>query len=147
MELDLHPSLLAVCRLPRDEAIPDWVDLTAAPLVSVTRTASELSLVVPQAHVPPGVRAEAGWQALSVRGPLPFHLTGILASLSRSLAEAEVPIFAISTYDTDWLLIAHDRLGDALTALEHAGHQIHATPTSNEPWRAHSSDGRGPATP
>lgn len=133
MELDLHPTLLAVCRLPHDEAIPDWADLPAHPLVSITRTASELSLVLPQAHVPPGVDGETGWRALSVRGPLPFHLTGILASLSAPLAEAGVPVFALSTYETDWLLVAHDRLSDACAALEQAGHRIHPTPASDEP--------------
>jgi uncharacterized protein len=127
MELDLHPELLAVCRLRPDEAVPVELDLTGRPLVSITRTADELSLVLPQAHVPPGIRAESGWRALSVRGPLPFHLTGILAALAAPLAAAGVPIFALSTYDTDWLLVAHDRLDDACATLEQAGHRIHPT--------------------
>lgn len=62
---------------------------------------------------------------MSVRGPLPFALTGILASLSAPLAEAAVPVFAISTYDTDWLLIRDTRLGVATAALKDAGHEIH----------------------
>jgi uncharacterized protein len=80
---------------------------------------------VPQAAVPSGVQTEPGWRALSVRGPLPFHLTGILVSLAAPLAEVGVPIFALSTHDTDWLLVGHDRVGDACAALENAGHRIH----------------------
>lgn len=125
MELDLHAPRLAVCRLAPGEPVPGWVDLRSRPLVAITATEEELSLVLPQADVPPGVRAEAGWRALSVRGPLPFHLTGILASLATPLAAAGVPIFAVSTHDTDWLLVGQDHLGRACAALEDAGHRIH----------------------
>jgi uncharacterized protein len=128
MELDLHATLLAVCRLPPEGAVPGWADQAFQPLVSITRTTSEPSIVLPQAEVPSDVQAEPGWRALSVRGPLPFHLTGILASLAAPLAEAGVPIFAISTHDTDWLLVGHDRLSDACAALEDAGHRIHGAP-------------------
>lgn len=125
MELDLHATLLAICRLPPEDAVPSWADQALQPLVSLTRTADELSVVLPQAEVPSDVQAERGWRALSVRGPLPFHLTGILASLAAPLAEAGVPIFALSTHDTDWLLVAHDQVGDACAALEGTGHRIH----------------------
>lgn len=125
MELDLHATLLAVCRLAPEDAVPAWADRVLQPLVSITRTADELSLVLPRSAVPSDVQAEIGWRALSVRGPLPFHLTGILASLAVALAEAGVPIFALSTHDTDWLLVGGDRVGDACAALEKAGHQIH----------------------
>jgi uncharacterized protein len=125
VELDVHATLLAVCRLPPDSGIPRWVGLASQPLVSITRTASELSIVLPQADVPPEVRSEAGWRAMSVCGPLHFSLTGILASLCGPLAAAGVPVFVISTYDTDWLLIADDRSGDAIAALEEAGHRVH----------------------
>jgi len=136
MELDLHATLLAVCRLPADHAVPAWADLTSPPLVSITRSAGELSLVLPQADVPVGVQAETGWRALSVRGPLPFHLTGILASLAAPLAEALVPVFAVSTHDTDWLLVGQDRLSDACAALEAAGHRIHDAAAPSAPASA-----------
>jgi uncharacterized protein len=125
MELDHHATDLAVCRLPADDAVPTWALRASGPLVSITRTPSELSVVLPQADVPAHVRAEPGWRALAVRGPLPFHLVGVLASLASPLAEAGVPIFVISTHDTDWLLVRHDRLGDARAALTDAGHRIH----------------------
>lgn len=125
MEVDLHAPLLAICRLPPEDAVPSWADRVLRPLVSITRTADELSVVLPQAEVPSDVQAERGWRALSVRGPLPFHLTGILASLAAPLAEAGVPIFALSTHDTDWLLVGHDQASDACAALEGAGHRVH----------------------
>ena len=74
MELDLHATLLAIGRLPHEDAVPRWADQVFQPLASITRTADELSVVLPQ--------AEPGWRALSVRRPLPFHLIGILASLA-----------------------------------------------------------------
>jgi len=126
MELDLHRGKLAVCRLVPDAPTPDWVDGAEGPLSSVTRTPAELSIVVAEGAVPDHVRAEAGWRALSVRGPLAFSLTGVLSSLAVPLAAAGVPIFALSTFDTDWLLVGGDRLRDAITALEEAGHRVHA---------------------
>jgi len=125
MELDLYETDLAVCRLPADAPIPEWASHAPGPLVSITRTERELSIVAAQAAVPQDVQAEGGWRAMAVRGPLPFHLVGILASLAAPLADAEVPIFAVSTHDTDWLLVGHDRLGDARAALTAAGHRIH----------------------
>ena len=125
MELDLHATPLAVCRLASDDAVPRWATRASRPLVAITRTDRELSIVLPQVDVPSGVPAELDWRALAVRGPLPFHLVGVLASLTAPLAEAGVPIFAISTHDTDWLLVPRDRVSEACAALETAGHRVH----------------------
>jgi hypothetical protein len=70
------------------------------------------------------VPAQRGYAALAVRGPLDFSLTGILAALAAPLADAGIPIFAISTYDTDVLLVAETWLGDARQALQRAGHVV-----------------------
>jgi hypothetical protein len=88
------------------------------------RTASELSVVCAAAGVPDDVRAERGWRALAVEGPLDLALTGVLASLLVPLAHAGVSIFAVSTYDTDYVLVRSERLADALEALRGAGHRI-----------------------
>ena len=93
-------------------------------MASVTRTAAELSIVAPSAAVPPEVRAERDWRALRVAGPLDFALTGILASLAAPLADAGVSIFALSTYDTDYVLVRHPQLDVALAALRAAGHTV-----------------------
>lgn len=124
MELEVHPTRLAVCRLEPGLPVPRWVPEEAAPLMSVTRTRDELSIVAPQEVVPEDVTAERGWRALSVRGPLEFSMTGVLASLSGALAEAGVPIFVVSTYDTDWLLVRGGDLGRAVDVLRAAGHHV-----------------------
>ena len=122
MTLDVLPGRLAVCRLAPSASVASWMQ--AGPLWSVTRTDAELSVVCAEGAVPEGVTAETGWRALRVRGPLAFELTGILADLARTLAEAGVPIFAVSTFDTDVLLVKADRLDDAIDALRAAGHEV-----------------------
>jgi hypothetical protein len=94
------------------------------PFCSVTRTADELSVVCPEGCVPPGVAREGGWRALEVEGPLDFALTGVLLSVAAPLARAAVPIFALSTYDTDYVLVREDRLEDAVRSLAGAGHRV-----------------------
>lgn len=115
------PYRLAVCRLNAGDAIPDWA-LNSA-WHSVTRTPEELSIVCEESCVPAGVRCQPGWRVLMLEGPFDFGLTGILASVLQPLAEARVPIFALSTFDTDWVLVPADRLMDACAALQAAGHQ------------------------
>ena len=120
LTLSLLPDILAVCRLPAGAVLPAWA--TAGAFYAVTRTADELSVVCPQQQVPAGVTCQPGWRCLQVAGPLDFALTGVLASLAQPLAEAGVPIFALSTYDTDYLLAPAASLDAALAALRSAGH-------------------------
>ncbi|MGZ4270534.1 MAG: ACT domain-containing protein [Solirubrobacteraceae bacterium] len=123
LKLTAGTERLAVCRLDAGAALRAWFDAAVAPCALV-RTAGELSLVAPQDAVPAGVRAERDWIALAVEGPLDFALTGILASLAGALAAAGVPIFALSTYDTDRLLVPAARRGDAIAALRRDGHDV-----------------------
>jgi uncharacterized protein len=125
LELRVLPGALAVARLRPGEPVPAWASAAGA-LHAVVRTAGELSVVCDDAAVPAGVRAERGFRALAVAGPLDFALTGVLAALAVPLAEAGVPIFAVSTYDTDHLLVRAERLGEAIAALEAAGHRVQA---------------------
>jgi hypothetical protein len=120
--LFLLPETFAVCRLPAGAALPAWA--IAGSLYAVTRTAEELSIVCAQAQVPDGVTCQPGWRCLQVAGPLDFAMTGVLASLAGPLAAAGVSIFAISTYDTDYLLLPGDGLAQAVTALRSAGHTV-----------------------
>jgi hypothetical protein len=92
------------------------------------RTAAELSVVCEEGAVPDAVRAQRGWRALEVSGPLDLAMTGVLASLAVPLADAGVPIFAVSTYDTDYVLVPGARLHDAVTALRAAGHHVDGGP-------------------
>ena len=119
--LSILPEVFAVCRLSPDTPIPAWA---AGGFLSLTRTAEELSIVCAQAQVPDSVKSEKGWRCLKVAGPLDLSLMGILAALTAPLAQAQIAIFAISTYDTDYLLVKEKDLEQAVHVLNQAGHSI-----------------------
>ena len=122
LTLHLLPTTLAVCRLAADAPLPDWA--IGGSFWSITRTSAELSIVCAERAVPVATVAERDWRCFEVAGPLAFTLTGVLAALTEALAEAAISIFALSTYDTDYLLVrAHD-LERAIQTLRAAGHQI-----------------------
>jgi uncharacterized protein len=112
---------LAVCQLTADAPVPDWA--LAGGFFCVTRTADELSIVCEENRVPAGVRAERDWVSLKLEGPFPFSMTGVLASFLEPLAEAGIPIFAVSTFDTDYVLIKRETLEAAVEVLRTAGHE------------------------
>ena len=114
---------LGIARLGAGTPVPAWA-ADARGFTTVTRTPDELSIVVPLDTVPTGVPAEGPFVSFRVAGTLPFGLVGILASLVDPLAAAGIPIFAVSTYDTDWILVPLDRSGAARAALEAAGHRF-----------------------
>jgi hypothetical protein len=126
LSLTLLPGRHAVCRLPPDAPLPDWA-LRGA-FTSITRTAEELSLVCPEEVVPPTVRREAGWRCLRVAGTLDFSLMGVLAGLTGALAQAGVPVFALSTFDTDYLLVKEGDLPRALEVLRQSGYAVDEGP-------------------
>ena len=107
----------AVCRFDPSASIPSWA-LAGSGLVSITRTPAELSIVAAETLVPAEVTAERGWAAMRVAGKLDFSIVGLLAKLTGALAEAEISCFAISTYDTDYILVKE---GDADRAVEALG--------------------------
>jgi uncharacterized protein len=111
----------AICRLEWDAEIPDWA--TNGTLSSITRTSDELSIICEETAVPRDVKAERGFHCVQLLGPFDFQAIGILESFLRPLAEAAVPIFAISTYDTDWILIQERHWERALLVLTTAGYE------------------------
>jgi hypothetical protein len=122
LTLYLLPGVLAVCRLGQDAPIPEWA--SGRRFSSVTRTKEELSVVCSQGQVPSGIRGEKGWRCFRVEGPLDFFLTGILASLTLPLAKAGISVFAISTHDTDYLLVKQKNLERAIAAWAEEGHRV-----------------------
>jgi enamine deaminase RidA (YjgF/YER057c/UK114 family) len=118
MEVDVLPETLAICRLRPSERIPSWALELHEGFVSVTRTPNELSIVCPQEAVPPDTQVEEDWRALVVPGPIPFEATGVLSAIAAPLAAAGISIFAISTYDTDYVLVRSRDLEAALRALD-----------------------------
>lgn len=113
---------LVVCQLPASARVPEWALESA--FFSLARAGDELSIVCEEARVPEGVRTEKGWVALKLEGPFPFSMTGVLASFLHPLAEAGISIFAVSTFDTDYVLIKHESLERATAALARAGHEM-----------------------
>jgi uncharacterized protein len=122
LRLHILPGTFAICRLDPDAAVPP--SISAGGVVSVTRTPAELSIVCEQDAVPEGVRCETGWKCLAVEGPLAFSETGVLASVAGPLADAGVSIFAMSTFDTDYVLVHGSQLPRATGVLDAAGHQV-----------------------
>ncbi len=105
--LTLLPQRFAICRFAPDTPLPVWVFHSSASVWSITRTPTELSVVCPEDDLPPAVDrdVERPWSAFALDGPIPFGVTGVVASLTAPLAEAGVPVFVLSTYDTDLLLV------------------------------------------
>jgi hypothetical protein len=123
LSLTLLPERLAVCRLDPGSPLPE-ASARGGGLWSVTRTREEVSVVLPEDQVQPGWKVERGWRVFQVAGPLDFGLTGVVASLTQPLAEAGVPVFVLSTFDTDYLLVKKADLDRARTALAAAGHAL-----------------------
>lgn len=123
LPLELLPDTLAICRLEAGAPVPEWTERSPG-FLTVSRTAEELSITAVESAVPREARCERAYRALRVRGPLPLDLIGILAAILDPLAEAGLGIFAISTYDTDYVLVKSGDLPAALDALEGAGHQV-----------------------
>lgn len=123
--LALLPDALMICQLAPEVPIPAWVQGNA--LLSIVRTPDELSLVCRLQHLPDhsGVRAvDQPWRALRVQGPLPLDMVGVLHRLLEPLAQAQISIFAVSTYDTDYILVREAEVSAVVQALQADGHTI-----------------------
>lgn len=126
LTLRLLPGRFAVCRLNPGESLPQWA--IEGELWCAVRTRDELSLVCRESSVPQGVRAQGGWRCLRLEGTFPFEMTGVIASITGPLADARVPVFVISTFDTDYLLVPEQHTAEALSILRRAGHTVGADP-------------------
>jgi uncharacterized protein len=124
----------AICKLPADAPIPAWA-LLPSPVCSITRSRDELSIVCLEENIPAAQDTlptadpivpllSTGWICLKLEGPFPFTETGILASFLDPLSANGIPIFAVSTFDTDYVLIAEQSWGIASEALRTAGHEV-----------------------
>jgi uncharacterized protein len=122
LTLSVMEGRCAIVKLPHDAPVPEWA--TGCAFFSVTRTPEELSIVAPEASVPPEVDASREWRPLKVHGPFAFDEIGLVAALANPLARVGVGIFVISTHDTDYLLVQQEEIPVAVEALEHAGHRI-----------------------
>jgi hypothetical protein len=122
MTLDPIPGSYAICRLAPGDSVQPWA--VSGAFFSVTRTPTELSVVCNAARVPSAIKADGPWLALAVRGPLDLNITGVLAGLATPLATAGISIFAVSTYDTDYVLVRANDMDRAVRVLREIGHKI-----------------------
>jgi hypothetical protein len=120
--LTLLPGEYAICRLAPDAADPIWAH--DSPVTVIARTADELSVLCSSEKVPSGTKCEAGWRLFKFQGPFAFTQTGILAAVLNPLAEAHVGILAVSTFDTDYVLVKEPNLSKARDVLLAAGHVV-----------------------
>jgi len=112
-----------VCRLNAFEGIPDWVLDT--PLASITRTAEEFSIVCPKSVVPDELKSGQEWKCLKIHGPLGFDEVGIISSLTKVLADANISVFVLSTFETDYILVKRMNIEKAIKALSDNGHELY----------------------
>lgn len=124
LTLFLIEGRFAVCQLPPGEEVPAWS--AGGAFTSVIRTRDELSVVCAEGVVPAGTECEGGWRIFQIEGPLDFGLTGILASVAAPLAAAGVSIFALSTFNTDYVMVKAESMETAIAALTAAGHRVPA---------------------
>lgn len=122
LKLTLLPQSFTVHQLPKDAEIP--VAVLESPFFAITRTSHELSIVTLKSINVASESSETGWACFKVEGPLDFGLVGILAGIASALAEASVPLFAISTFETDYILIKLEQTEAAVKALKSAGYQV-----------------------
>jgi hypothetical protein len=122
MTISVLPDELAICRLDPGGPIP--AKPGRGPLWSLTVTPDEVTVICSAADAPRGARVETGWRALKVEGPLEFEIVGILDSLLQPLVDARISVFAISTFDTDYVLVRARDVRPASTALRVAGHTV-----------------------
>ena len=124
LTLNVLPQMYAVCRLEPNGHIPNWA-LLGDDFISLTRTRTELSVICLQENVPlEGTMAERGWRCVKVEGAFDFTVSGIHVSLAIPLAESNISVLAIATYETDHVLIQEGDLERALQVLERAGHEV-----------------------
>ncbi len=122
MTLAVHPELYTIHSFSPEAVLPS--DVFTQEMFFIGKTREELSVVVPSHLTLDSLECESNWICLEVLGPLGFSMTGILSRISGALAEVQISIFAISTFDTDYILVKKDKQSQALTALKKSGYQI-----------------------
>lgn len=122
LTMKLLKEKFGVCRLNKDESMPEWAK--NSDFYSVTRTFDELSIVCSQKYIPSDIKCENDWRILKVEGPLDFSLIGILSSISSVLTQEKISIFAISTFDTDYILVKDKDIDNAVKALSKEKYEV-----------------------
>lgn len=120
MQLQFLETTYSVCQLDAQASVPSW----ANSYMAVIRTDDELTIITATNMVPDTVKAEHDFACFRVTGRLEFDVIGVIAAISKILAESEIPILSVSTYNTDYFLIANTNLVAARLSLSRAGYKI-----------------------
>jgi uncharacterized protein len=123
LTLELFQEKFVICRLSPSASLPAWA--FNGPFISINKTDDELSIItLDNDQLPQDIKCERQWRCFKLRGPFPFTLTGVLASILNPLANAEVSILAVSTFDTDYVLVKEKHLTLAIDVLKQNGHVV-----------------------
>tara|TARA_Y100000588_G_scaffold355121_1_gene410036 strand:- start:71 stop:469 length:399 start_codon:yes stop_codon:yes gene_type:complete len=120
--LSVLSETFAIHKFSPDASIPEKI--LKSNYYSVSKTENELSLVCSEVIEVQSLQSSKGWKCIKVKGPLDFNMTGFLAGISDILAQGNISIFAISTFDTDYILVRSQDLYPAITKLRQAGYEF-----------------------
>ena len=116
------PQVYAICSFPTDATFPDWPD--HASIFSITKTPKEITIVCEEHQVPGACKTSENWKCIKVEGSFDLDAVGVLASIAEPLAQNKISLYAISTYDTDYILIHAKNIDKAVSCLKTFGHTI-----------------------
>ena len=123
LTLNLLQGNFVICRLSPASSLPSWA--YSGSFISITKTDDELSIITIDDHrLPKDLQCERNWKCLKLKGPFPFDMTGVLSSILTPLANADIPILAVSTFDTDYVLVKEKNLSIAIDVLKQNGHEV-----------------------
>jgi hypothetical protein len=123
LTLDLLEENFVICRLSPSSSLPSWA--FTGPFISITKTNDELSIItIDDNRLPKDIQCERNWKCFKLKGPFPFDMTGVLSSILNPLAKADIAILAISTFDTDYVMIKEKNLQIAIDVLKQNGHTV-----------------------
>ncbi|MEI7990176.1 MAG: ACT domain-containing protein [Chloroflexota bacterium] len=120
--LTLYPLSMSICRMPPNAPFPQWVK--GIQIIFISHTPDELCVICPEVVLPKGIPGERNWRLLRIEAIFDFSEVGVLYTISKAFADANVSILTISTFDTDYFLIRDKDLERALAALYKAGHRV-----------------------
>ena len=124
LSLSSIPDRFAVCQIDHQAKIPDWA--FEGEFSFISRTPDELSIICPAKFVPPDIQYVAGWRGLKIEGPFDFNEIGVLAAITAPLAQGDISLLTVSTYDTDYIFLQEAQFETAGDILEAVGHKIDA---------------------
>jgi uncharacterized protein len=124
LTLHLLPGNFVICRLSPSSSLPSWA--FTGPFISITKTNDELSIItLDHVHLPNDIQCERHWRCFKLQGPFPFDVTGVLCSILNPLGNADIAILAVSTFDTDYVMIKDKHVLLAVDVLKQNGHVVH----------------------